>query len=539
MNFKHNLFSFLMLLMPFLALSQKNDSPPPNWFNLDLQRDGIFGVSTEKAYDLLLNGRTAKPVIVAVIDGGVDTTHEDLLHALWINVSDSAKTGFDADQNGYVNDKYGWNFIGNPNGENVHYDNLEVTRLVRDLEPKYISILPSTPMSAEERREFQAYQKMVTDYTAKLKVAQNGQLTYHMLIRATDSIVSRMGIEQPTRADFQRYKANDDIEKFALRVIRSELKKEPDFSKFMEELAEAREYFDNQVKYHLNKDYRSRHIVGDDYSNSEERYYGNADVTGPDAEHGTHVAGIIAGNRYNDLGIKGIADQVQIMVLRTVPDGDERDKDVANSIFYAVENGAKIINMSFGKGYASDKGIVEKAIQYAMENDVLIVHAAGNDSEDIDIKANFPNKFFVDSLGNTKGMADAWITVGASTWEFNRDLVATFSNYGKNTVDVFAPGAKIHSTIPGNEYKAHNGTSMAAPVVSGIAALLRSYYPELTAEQTKEIIMESVIPVNRRVRIRSSDGRRKSVRLRDISVSGGVVNAYEALLLAEKRFKTP
>lgn len=529
------IYILLILLTPYVGFAQKKDTPPENWFNLDFQRDGVMGVSTEKAYELLLAGRTAQPVIVAVIDGGVDVTHEDLLHAIWVNVKDSIANGIDADGNGYINDKYGWNFIGNAQGENVEYDNLEVTRLIRDLEPQYISTLPSTPMSADERREFQLYQKMITDYTAKLKQAQNGFLTYQMLKRATDSIVASIGKEKPVRADFVRYKAKNDLEKFALKVIKSELKKDPDLDKFREEVEDGIKHFYSQVSYHLNKEYHSRHIVGDDYENSHERYYGNADVAGPDAEHGTHVAGIIAANRNNDLGIKGIADHVKIMTLRTVPDGDERDKDVANSIRYAVDNGAKIINMSFGKGYASDKGIVDEAVRYAMDHDVLLVHAAGNDGANIDVKPNFPNKYYVDSIGINEGMADAWITVGASQWKNNRDLVASFSNYGKNSVDVFAPGASIKSSIPANGYKEHNGTSMAAPVVSGIAALIRAYYPSLSAEETKNIIMDSVTPVTRRVRIQNASGQRQRVRLSEISVSGGIVNAYEALKLAGER----
>lgn len=532
MKIKHGLLSLLIAVAPLLLSAQKKNTPPANWFNLDLQTDGVFGISTEKAYEAFLNTRKGTPVIVAVIDGGVDVAHEDLKSNLWINVLDSASTGQDADNNGYINDKYGWNFIGNANGENVQYDNLEITRLMRELEPKYISTLPSTPMTGEERREFEAYQRMVRDYASKLQQAQNGQVSYRGLKMTIDNMTTKIGKEHPQKSDFDKYKPANDLEKLARRIVRSEMKTEPDFAKLYEQIVEGIEYFDNQVAYHLNQEYDSRSIVGDDYENSREQYYGNPDVIGPDAEHGTHVAGIIAAKRHNNIGINGISDQALIMSLRVVPDGDERDKDIANSIRYAVDNGAKVINMSFGKGYAKDKQIVDEAVRYAMEHDVLLIHAAGNDGQDIDQNPNFPNKYYVDSLGINQGTADAWITVGAIAWENNADLVATFSNYGQKTVDVFAPGVKIHSTVPGSEYKDMDGTSMAAPVVSGLAALIRSYFPEFSATEVKDIIMQSAIPIKQRVKIKNELGRTVRIRLDQISVSGGVVNAYQAIELA-------
>lgn len=520
-----------------MAIAQKKDLPPVDWQHLDPQADGILGISTKKAYQELLQNKKASPVIVAVIDGGIEFNHEDLKNEMWVNTADSALTGNDRDGNGYVNDRYGWNFIGNAAGENVEFDNLEVTRLIRDLEPKYISVLPSTPLTADEKREFQHYQKLVTAYSSKLTIAQNGHYSIHIIQKAKENIVANIGKEKPTLADFKKYKAKDDMEKFALRYIESQFKENPDWDEFEESLKDAVKYFNSQILYHLNKDYDSRSIVGDNYENSHERHYGNSDVAGPDALHGTHVAAIIGASRDNGLGLDGISDAVQIMAIRAVPDGDERDKDVANSIRYAVDNGAKIINMSFGKGFAKDKAIVDEAVRYAMENDVLLVHAAGNDASNNDEVPVYPNKFYVDSLGINSGMADAWITVGANQWKGNSDLVASFSNYGKRTVDVFAPGAEIYSAAPESKYKRLDGTSMAAPVVSGLAALIRSYYPDLTAAETKQIIMDSVTPVDHKVRIRNAEGRRVKVRLGDISVSGGVVNAYKALQLAEERSK--
>jgi len=265
----------------------------------------------------------------------------------------------------------------------------------------------------------------------------------------------------------------------------------------------------------LNIAFDSRFLVGDNYENSAEKYYGNNDVFGPFARHGTHVAGIVGAIRNNNLGINGIANDVKIMMVRIVPNGDERDKDVANGIKYAVDNGAKVINMSFGKSYSKDKSAVDEAVKYAMSKDVLLIHAAGNDGKDLDNTGNIfvPNKYYADK----NGVADAWITVGASGWKDDMTLIAPFSNYGKTQVDVFAPGMQIYSTTPGSKYETLSGTSMAAPVVTGLAALIREYYPKLTAIQVKNIIMQSV---------------EKRAILKDKCVSGGVVNAYNALKLA-------
>ncbi|WP_118193353.1 S8 family peptidase [Albibacterium indicum] len=514
------------------AFAQEYKAGKANWQNLDFADDGVHGLSTEKAYRTLLKDKKGEKVIVAVIDGGVQADHEDLKDVMWVNEKEVAGNGVDDDNNGYIDDVHGWNFIGNAEGENVHFDNLEVVRLLRELQPKYISVLPSTPLNEEEKRAFDEYQKMTTDYMAKLKQARMGELNYGMLKDVVDSIVADIGESNPTASQFSAYKAKNRNESRALRIIASEMK-DKSFEKFYEELEEAFEYYSNQLKYHLNMEYQSRDIVGDDYEDSSERIYGNSDVEGPDGEHGTHVAGIIGAVRSNDIGIKGVADEVLIMGVRVVPDGDERDKDVANGIRYAVDNGAKVINMSFGKAYVKDKQVVDEAVRYAMENDVLLVHAAGNDSKNNDKFTSYPNPRYVDSLGFNQGQGDAWIEVGATSWDKD-NLVASFSNYGKQTVDLFAPGVDIYSSIPSSAYKEASGTSMASPVVAGLAALIRSYYPEFTALEVKDIILQSVVKIDDKVKIRE-DNTNKRVYLSDISVTGGIANAYEALELAEKR----
>jgi subtilisin family serine protease len=292
-------------------------------------------------------------------------------------------------------------------------------------------------------------------------------------------------------------------------------------------------YF-KKVAYGYNENFDPRDIVGDNYEDVDQKIYGNNDVEGPDAAHGTHVAGIIAAVRDNEIGVQGIANNVRIMSVRAVPDGDERDKDVANAIRYAVDNGASIINMSFGKGFSWNKNVVDDAIRYAQKKDVLLVHASGNSNKNIDEEDNFPNDVYEKPKGFLfckKKEAKTWLEVGALSWESGENMIAYFSNYGKKEVDVFAPGMAIYSTVPNDSYQIMQGTSMASPVVTGIAAVLRSYFPKLKAEQVKEIIMQSADPIGTKVKVPGSD---ELVLLSEISKSGGIVNVYTAVSLASK-----
>ena len=523
---------FLVFFLSLGSYAQTKDKPLPNWFNLDPKSNGVMGISTAKAYQLLKN-RSAVQVVVAVIDGGTDVEHEDLKSNIWTNPKEIAANGKDDDHNGYVDDVHGWNFIGSAQG-NVHYDNAELLRLIKKYRPKYESALNSTPFTPAERKEFELYQRLIADYMAQWDEAQSSLTAVTFFKKTLDDVLKKMAKNNPVLSDFENYKAANEAETQVLKMVKSSLKDEPDFAKLKADLEEAYKQFDTKLKYHLNPDYDSRSLVGDQYANAAERYYGNADVKGPDAAHGTHVAGIIAAVRNNDKGIDGVADQVQIMPVRVVPDGDERDKDVANAIRYAVDNGAKIINMSFGKSYTWNKTVVDSAVRYAQSKDVLLVHAAGNDAKNIDISKNYPTRFYTDSTGLTTGSAAAWIEVGAISWKTDDELIADFSNYGKKNVDVFAPGVDLYSTVPGNQYKDLSGTSMAAPVVSGLAAILRAYFPKLSAQQVKDIILQSVVKVDQKVKVKAEDGTNTRLAFSELCSTGGVVNAYQAVELALK-----
>jgi len=513
--------ALLLIAISFpLLLNAQTAALKANWQNLDLKTDSVFGISTEKAYTELLKGKKHVTVIVAVIDEGVDINHEDLKGVIWTNPKEIAGNHIDDDKNGYVDDLHGWNFEGGPKG-NVQYETYEYVRLIRFEKPKYENA-DSTKLSAAELVKYHDYLKMKVKLAKAIKVAEEGKrlMTKTYLLR--DTLLMDMNNNNPTVADFKIYKPKNDQKSIVNYVINNY--KGNDFaSDWKKMLDESMKYYQSQRDYSLNINYDPRSIVGDNPNDDNEHYYGNNDVTGPDAHHGTHVAGIIGAVRDNNIGINGVANDVMIMPVRASLDGDEHDKDVANAIRYAADNGAKVINMSFAKDYSWDKKVVDDAVKYAVSKDVLIVHGAGNDNADRDKIKNYPNKIYDDS----SGMAPTWIEVGASGSKDGEFLKAGFSSYGKINVDVFAPGVDIYSTTPNSTYGDKSGTSMASPMVAGLAALIRTYYPKLTAIQVKEIILNSVAKVNHDITIHG-----KKVPFADICVSGGIVNAYNALKLA-------
>ena len=541
MNFRLKLTAGLILATTMVFAQTK---APENWFNLDAQENGVNGVSTEKVYNDLLKGKKGKTVVVAVIDGGVDPQHEDLKEIMWVNAGEIPNNGIDDDKNGYIDDVYGWNFLGGKDGRSVHHETLEMTRIYAKWKPKYENADPAK-LSKKEKVEYEKFKSMKKDIETNLQEAQEGlaemEGTKTMIANALAAMENVLGGKSVTKENVDKVKAGSDqnlviaknilTRRLATGSSISSLKEVRD--DLLEQIQEGIDYYEAKVKYQYNTDFDPRsEIVKDNPNNSYERDYGNNDVKGPDAFHGTHVAGIIGAVRNNDKGIKGVADNVRIMGVRCVPDGDERDKDVANSIIYAVDNGAQVINMSFGKGYSWDKEAVDKAVKYAMSKDVLLVHAAGNDSKDNDAgHNNFPTAIFSKSGWFSPKKAKNWIEVGALSWKKGEDAVATFSNFGGKNVDVFAPGVDIYSTTPDGKYKNASGTSMASPVTAGVACMIRSYFPELTAEQVKECIEKSVVPQDYKVK---KPGSEEMVKLSSLCRTGGTVNAYKAVQLASQ-----
>jgi subtilisin family serine protease len=519
----------ILLIFSSVAFSQELKTKP-NWFNLDHQRDGIRGMSVEKAYHELLTGKPSQPVIVGVIDSGVDIEHEDLKDVIWVNTGEIPDNGIDDDKNGFVDDVYGWDFIGGANGQDVAQEQLESVRLLI----KYDNLFGANPKKKVLRKyknEYNEYQKIKLEIEEKKAEAAQYLPMYQSLketfSQAEDVLKEELTFENLTR---------EMVEGIVDSEVDLKVRQAKRYWLYMTEqgvtvkaIEEGIEHFNSQLNFNYNKDFRPRDIVGDNPEKLEYGKYGNNEVKGPRALHGTHVSGIIAANRKNNLGIKGVGDNVKIMVVRTVPDGDERDKDVANAIRYAADNGAQIINMSFGKPYSPEKAWVDDAVKYALSKGVLFIAAAGNESENIDEKPHYPTKNYLKG-----GQAENWITVGALSHEPGSDMIATFSNYGKKNVDVFAPGVDLYSTVPGSEYQEQSGTSMASPAVAGVAALIKSYYPELSAAQIKEAILKSATVITEQVK---QPGGEELVPFSSLCVTGGVVNAYDALVLAAQMAK--
>lgn len=519
-----------MLLALVLTGANAQDNAPANWFNLDPSRDGIPGLGTESLYKRLA-GKKGETVIVAVIDSGVDYEHEDLKDVMWVNPGEIPGNGIDDDKNGYVDDIHGWNFIGNANGENIYHDNLEVTRLYVQYGKKYANA-DRDKLSKKEKKEYDQYLDMKETIESKRASLSQQFPLYQTLKGAMEQLIEQLGKSTNVTADdLKQVKSDDQMVQRLTQIMIGQMEQGISFQDFVKDIDEAYEYFDGQLNYNYNPDFDPRALVGDNYNDLSERYYGNNDVRGPDANHGTHVAGIIGAVRNNNIGIDGVANNVRIMSVRTVPDGDERDKDVANAIIYAVDNGAKVINMSFGKGYSPHKDVVDKAIKYALKNDVLLVHAAGNDGSENTATNNYPNDQFAKKGLFGPKYAKNWIEVGALNWRGGDDLAASFSNYSKDRVDVFAPGVDVYSTVVGNQYDSYPGTSMASPMVAGTAAILRSYFPDLSADQVKEVIMDSAVKYTGKVTL---PGGEEMVPFSDLSVTGGSLNAEKAVEVAMK-----
>ena len=479
------------------------------WSHLDLLKDTVPGMSVDKAYAEILKGKKSTKIIVAVVDSGLDIDHEDLKGKIWVNKNEIPGNKIDDDKNGFVDDINGWNFLGEATNEN-----LELTRIVKKGDDG-----SST------------YKKAKAELDEKLSGLMKQKPQVDMISNADKAVRTYLKKEKYTLADIKGIAATEPSlvqSKGIMTNIATQAGEN-----FQDEIKSYIDYVYGQLNYNLNVDFDGRKVVGDNPNDIKDTKYGNANVKGPnveDALHGTHVAGIIAQIKNNKKGGDGVvANNVEIMAVRAVPNGDEYDKDIALAIRYAVDNGAKVINGSFGKDYSPNKEWVFDAIKYAASKDVLIVHAAGNDAKDIDTEPNFPT----DEVNGVE-IADNLLTIGALNFECGSNMVADFSNFGSKNVDVFAPGVKIYASVPNNKYLYEQGTSMASPNAAGVAALIRSYYPSLTATQVKHILMDSGTAISSEVILGEAKDKKSFA---SASKSGRIINAYNALVMANKMSK--
>lgn len=542
-----------------LLYAQDIDKDILNWYN-----GKGTGMQTEKAYKKVKK-RETKTVIVAIIDSGIDIEHKDLEGKIWTNTDEIPGNGIDDDNNGYIDDVHGWNFLGNASGENANSMRLERTRILAKLSKKFEGVDAST-VSASEKDEYALYEKVSKEVDEEMTTYSQYLMQIPMMIGLIDNVPSmleeKLGTSDYTEKDVNKYvaslkkkisKAESDDEfpagdlqsmqgelqmmGLATAVVSGELTKE--------RMEGQLEQIQNMIDTHHNVDFDGRSIVGDDPDDFTDVNYGNNDVEGPDALHGTHVGGIVGAIRGNGLGGDGVANDVLLMSLRAVPDGDEFDKDIALAIRYAVDNGASIINMSFGKAYSPHQKEVFAAFEYADSKGVLCIHAAGNNNTDVDVAPNFPNSMY---SFQTKKL-DHFLTIGSSTKDLKKKvkvpaptekdpekmkkkklgfLPSSFSNYGQTSVDVFAPGSEIYNSVPQSEYKELQGTSMACPMVAGVAAMLKSYFPEMTMKEIKDVILSSSTSYAETMQVLPGT-QVDQVDFATLSVTGGVVNVYSAV----------
>lgn len=523
------------------TLDPMKDKNLMTWYHQDFSSSNVYGVNTQNAYKYLdSKGLKPKPVIVGVLDSGVEVDHPGLINNMWKNVNEVPGNGIDDDGNGYIDDIYGWNFSGGKNGD-IDVDNMEVTRVVK----KYQSIFEG-PNSTENKanqakmpEEFAMYMKSKEIFTKKSVEAKQNYETYKRIQGMIPSMISMLNGKNLTQETIGSIKPGTPEQAMALNVL-TQISRDPavtgkspgEVQKFLEaQMKEALDYYEPQATKQYNLDYDPRaSIVGDRYEDYSEKKYGNNHYKGPDAQHGTHVAGIIAGLPHGDEVQYGVGYKTaKIMTVRAVPNGDERDKDIANAIRYAVDNGAKILNMSFGKPVSPGKDIVWDAFKYAESKGVLLVKAAGNENEDIAENVYYPTNF--KNVTDGKPFINNMLVVGASTND-NEFLRASFSNYNQKLVNVFAPGDKIYSTVPDGKYEYLQGTSMASPVVAGAASVLLAYMPNLSPVQ----IIESLVKTSNKSTVNAMINSNTNNRFDLISEAGGVIDLRKAAEYAYTNF---
>lgn len=513
------------------AQAQEVDKDILNWYNNHKQ-----GMGTDKALKKLRK-KTADTIVVAVIDSGIDIEHENLKGKIWVNKGEIPGNGIDDDGNGYIDDIHGWNYLGNKYGHNQGPARLEATRIYANLKGRFEAMekedsLFAQKLKGQDRKDYELYVEVRDEVEGnreqyKQIIEQTIQFRDNMLPNLPSMISNMMELdsEEFTEKDLKKWKPEDpqgkQMKRMAEALLSGELTEEA-INKQIDQMQDM-------IDHHHNPDYDDRSLIGDDYLDMNDLGYGNNDVEGPDALHGTHVGGIIGALRGNKMGNDGVAPNVKLMSLRAVPDGDEFDKDIALAIRYAVDNGAKIINASFGKAYSQLPEEVYEALRYAEENDVIFVHAAGNSGQNLHEYPNYPaNMFPFQDEPFTN-----YLSIGASTRVHEEDLAARFSNYGETRVDVFAPGFEIYSTVPDNEYQTLQGTSMAAPMVSGVAALIKGYFPSLSMVEVRQVILDSATDFSETDQ--KIPGGKELVKFGTLSQTGGVVNVREAIKLAEER----
>lgn len=508
-----------------------SDERLKDWHLKDIQLDSLPGVSLYRAYDSLLVGKKGKEVIVAILDTKLDIHHEDLKGQLWINKNEIPNNNIDDDDNGYIDDINGWNFLGNSNNEDLLYQKYSYLRVVEKYEA-FFKGKKVEDLSVKDSLLYQEYMHANKVLEVKSK-KKDSDLAYAVLL---------LNILAESKKEMLKYFSNDkytlkDLDSLSNlhsnnKKLQNSILRRSNFMKYGYTKEYLKEYeLSVFVKYKkmLNKSYREREIQGDDPEKIKDAFYGNNILFGVvPFKHAIGVSGLLGATRNNNIGLDGFSNYIKIMPVVMVASGDEHDKDVALAIRYAVDNGAQIINMSWGKYFSLHSDWVIDAMKYAENKGVLLVTGSGNDAINNDVEKIYPD----DNI-NGKEFLTNFISVGATEYNVNAQLKSSFSNYGNENVDVFAPGNNLYTTATNSTYQTGGGTSYASPIIAGVAALIWSYYPSLTVSEVKKIILDSGVKYDLIVNI-GTEEKKELVPFSTLSKSGKIVNAYNALIMAEK-----
>jgi subtilisin family serine protease len=503
-----------------------NDSLIDNatWLYKDIIKDSISGISLEKAKNTILKNKTGREIIVAVIDSKFDINHEVLKDYIWTNPKEILNYK-DDDNNGFVDDIYGWNFIGNSQGENVIDANYEYVRYIRHYSGRFENKTIDN-VKEGDKEKFILYIEVKEKLETELIKAKNrldySNNIFEKYVEARDALQSYFPNYNYTLDVLNEIDTTGNNLATHVKEISEVIK----WGETNEMNVSTNTSYKSGLNKHLNIDFNERSLVGDNPYDINDTIYGNNKTFNflKHYDHGTRVSSVIT-NLF-----KYSSSKLKILPISISPAGSYHDKDLALAIRYAVNNGAKVINMSFAKEYSINKEWVFEAFKYAEKHNVVIVRAAGNDSYDL---GNYNITYPMDNENNGKEVSDNFLLVGSSTYKANENLKANFSSYGKNDVDVFAPGDNLFTAKPFNKYMLDRGTSLSAALISGVAALLFSHYPNLTASQVKHIIMDSGIEYTFPVKTPTKEDKDKMTPFNQLSKSGKVVNAYNALIMAD------
>lgn len=510
----------IFLILPSTIFAQKTkeltEEDLKTWWQKDVQEDTIPGISLDKAYRELLNNKIGQEVIVAVLDTKIDIDHEDLKDQIWVNSDEIPNNNIDDDKNGYIDDINGWNFLGNAKGGEVSHQSVELLRVIHKYESTYgVSKEISVPTKEVE-----------VEYEKALEEFESQRLE---MLDAVDYVDSIANIYNNYKIDIVALLDGKTYNEMALDSLLTIATVDKDNINWMKSMIDwgieedgVKSYIDHtnkELNTTYNKDFNERKYVDGGNNKVKENSM--------PFQHSTPVSGVLAATRTNDLGVQGFSDAIRIMPVVMVAHGDEHDEDVAKAIRYAVDNGAQIINMSWVKYYSTQTELVRAAFEYAAKKNVLLVTGSGNDSKDIDVELSFPTDFY---LGEE--IMDNFINTGGTTSQLDSTIVAEFSNYGKKQVDIFSPAKDIFSSAPDNEYNSRRGTSFASPIVAGTAALLLSYFPQLTAIQLKEIILKSGTKLDILVNRPGDEDGAALVPFSELSKTGSILNVYAAIQMA-------